>query len=202
MCQSLGTNTTEQVGHDFATLGLDYVDLLLIHWPCDTVEDTLKTYRALEPLVASGKARAIGFSNFNADMVEKMMQRGLKVKPAVNQCAFSVGGHLRNRPGAEEWGRDDATVAMCKKHGITYEAYSPLGGWALGGTGRILKNPTVNAIAKAHNKSAAQVALRWVVQQDIVAVTSSNEKKYDESDLALWDFSLTNDEMAALAALK
>ena len=74
-------------------------------------------------------------------------------------------------------------------------------GWVLGGTGRVLKDPTVLSIAAAHNKSSAQVALRWLVQQGIVVVTSSNEAAYDQADLALWDFQLTETEMATLAAL-
>ena len=76
------------------------------------------------------------------------------------------------------------------------------GGWALGGTSRVLNDPTVKAVAEAHNKSSAQVALRWVVQQGIVAVTASNKRAYDIADLGLWDFELTAKEMAALAALK
>ena len=90
---------------------------------------------------------------------------------------------------------------MCKKHGIQYEAYSPLGGWAKGGTSRVLDDPTVNAIAKAHNKSSAQVALRWVVQQDIVVVTETDKLAHELDDLALWDWRLTEGEMAKLAAL-
>ena len=154
---------------------------------------------------------------------EQPQAAAAKVKPAINQCGYSIAGHT-----LDAWGRDDATVAACKKHNVTFEAYSPLGGWvcfaafeptrpglrasadcvfasgrlqAKGGTGRILTDPTVNAIGKAHNKSSAQVALRWVVQQGIVAVTSSNEHDYDVADLEIFDFELTAQEMAALAAL-
>jgi len=204
MCSSIKSkygslNTTAQVEHDLQTLGLDYVDLLLLHWPCDRFEDTLKTYQALEALVAAGKARAIGVSNFDASLIDQLVA-AVKVKPAVNQCGYSLMGHYPHGP-EDVWGRDDATVAMCKKHNVTYEAYSPLGGWALGGTGSVLKDPTVLSIAAAHNKSSAQVALRWLVQQGIVVVTSSNEAAYDQADLALWDFQLTDAEMATLAAL-
>ena len=101
-------------------LQLDQVDLLLLHWPCDTFEETMAAYRVMEDAVEAGKARAIGVSNFNASMVDRIA-RAAKVKPAVNQCAFSVAGHTD-----DTWGRDDATVRMCKKHGITFEAYSPL----------------------------------------------------------------------------
>ena len=194
-CDQLGRNTSAQIEHDMAKLGLAYVDLLLLHWPCDTLDETLIAYRAMEAAVAAGKARAVGLSNFNASMVDQIVAAA-EVKPAINQCGFSIAGHTS---GA--WGRDDATAAACKRHGITFEAYSPLGGWAKGGTGRILSDPTVNAIGKAHNKSSAQVALRWVVQQGIVAVTSSNERDYDEADLSIFDFELNAQEMATLAAL-
>lgn len=119
------------------------------------------------------------------------------MKPSVNQCAFSIAGHFDG-----QWGRNDATVEMCRKHNITYEAYSPLGGWALGGTGRVLHDPVVNSIAAHHNKSSAQVALRWVVQQGIPVVTSSDKLEYDKEDLAIFDFELTSDDMARLAALQ
>ena len=195
-CNKLGNNTADQFHHDLATLKLDYVDLLLLHWPCDTVEDNIQTYQLMESYVRSGKARAIGLSNFNAAKIEELLPH-VSIKPSLNQCAFSIAGHT-----ADEWGRDDTTVAMCKKYNITFQAYSPLGGWALGGTARVLGDPTVKAVAAAHNRSTAQVALRWVVQQGIVAVTASNEKAFDVADLALWDFSLTEKEMVTLAALK
>lgn len=199
-CNSTGcasdVDTRQQVEHDLATLQLDYVDLLLLHWPCDTLEDNVRTYKVMESYVKAGKARAIGLSNFNAARIEELLPH-VSIKPAINQCAFSIAGHA-----SDEWGRDDATVAACKRHNITYEAYSPLGGWALGGTSRVLNDPTVKAIAQAHNKSSAQVALRWVVQQGIVAVTASNELAYDLADLALWGFALSAKEMAVLAALK
>jgi 2,5-diketo-D-gluconate reductase A len=111
-----GNDTQAQIKHDLQNLGLGYVDLMLIHWPCDTVEETMAAYRALEDMHAAGKARAIGVSNFNATMVDAVVQAA-KVKPAINQCGFSIAGHSQ---GA--WGRDDATVAACQKHGITYEA--------------------------------------------------------------------------------
>merc|ERR1712146_805253 len=119
------------------------------------------------------------------------------VKPSLVQNAFSIAGH-----SDPMWGRDYATLATSKKLGITFEAYSPLGGWAKGGTGRILNDPTVNTIGDAHNKSAAQVALRWLVQQDIVVVTSSDVSAYDDADLDIFDWSLTEEEMAKLSALR
>ena len=194
-CDALGHNTSNHIAHDLDMLGLDYVDLMLLHWPCDSFNETLATYTEMEKMVAAGTAKAIGISNFNASMVDRIVASA-KIKPAVNQCGFSIAGHT-----VDTWGRDDKTVKACKRHGIQFEAYSPLGGWAKGGTGRVLNDPTVNAIAKAHNKSSAQVALRWVVQQDIVVVTETDKIAHETSDLALFDWSLTEIEMAKLAAL-
>ena len=77
-----------------------------------------------------------------------------------------------------------------------------LGGWALGGTSRVLHDPTVLAVAAAHNRSAAAVALRWVVQQGVPVVTSSDKAEYDDEDLAVFDFNLTAAEMERLAAVR
>lgn len=194
-CAKLGNDTAQQIKHDLNTLELDYVDLMLLHWPCDTFEESMSAYRAMEDMVELGTARAIGVSNFNASWLERLYNEA-KVKPSINQCALSIGDHTSSL-----WGRDDATVEMSKKLGVTFEAYSPLGGWARGGTGHILNDPTVKSIGETHNKSAAQVALRWLVQQDLAVVTASNDIEYDESDLELWDFVLTDDEMQQLSSI-
>ena len=119
-------NVDHWIDHDFETLGLDYVDLMLLHWPCHRPEDTLATYRHMERLVAAGKARAIGISNFNATAIDWLLSQQLSVRPVVNQCGHSIGGHA---PTLTKWGRDDPTVAKCREENITYSAYSPLGGW-------------------------------------------------------------------------
>ena len=195
-CAILGDNTTKHIEHDMATLGLDYVDLMLLHWPCDTFEETLQTYTIMEDMVLKGTAKAIGVSNFNSSMIERIVKEA-KIKPSINQCGFSIEDH-RN----DTWGRDDLTVNTCKKHGITYEAYSPLGGWAKGGTSHVLNDPVVLKIAKKHNKTNAQIALRWVSQQDIVIVTASNNKEHEIGDLNIFDWELTEEEMEELRALK
>ena len=148
-------------------------------------------------MVLKGTAKkAIGVSNFNSTMIERIVKEA-KIKPSINQCGFSIEDH-RN----DTWGRDDLTVNTCKKHGITYEAYSPLGGWAKGGTSHVLNDPVVLKIAKKHNKTNAQIALRWVSQQDIVIVTASNNKEHEIGDLNIFDWELTEEEMEELRALK
>ena len=111
----------------------------------------------------------------------------------MNQCGFSIAGH--SRPDA---GRDFETLAECKRRNITYSAYSPLGGLS---KIPVLSNPTVKAVAAAHNKSTAQVALRWVTQQEVTAVTASDNVDHLKGDLDIFDFTLTDDEMTELSAL-
>lgn len=193
-------NTTKDVEKDLKLLQVDYVDLLLLHWPCDDMADTIRHYKALEPFVVSGKAKALGISNFNASAIAALMPH-VTVKPVINQCGYSIAGHSE---ATALWGRDDETKSACTAHGITYSAYSPLGGWAKGGTGHVLSDPTVKAVAAAHNRSAAQVALKWVVQQGVVAVTSSDKQDHVAGDLAIFDgeFELTSEEMTQLSKVQ
>jgi len=196
--QGSPTNSTADVLHDLDMLGLGYVDLMLLHWPCDTIEGSAAAYKAMEPFLASGQAKAIGISNFNASAIEALLPL-VNTKPSVNQCGFSIAGHDES---TSLWGRDDITHAACRKHGIQYSAYSPLGGVTKQGTGYVLSNPTVQAVAKAQNRSAAQVAMRWVVQKGVVAVTKSDEIDHIASDLEVFDFRLTEAQMVELAAVK
>jgi 2,5-diketo-D-gluconate reductase A len=171
-----GTQTIgDSVEHDLGQLGLPSVDLLLLHWPCGTVEQTVAAYRALEPFVRSGKARSIGVSNMNASFLDAIIH-GSTIPPSVNQCGFSVGAH-----NTSTFGSDAATRERCRDRGVRYQAYSPLGG--LSGVD-VLHHPQVKAIAAHHGASTATVALRWVVQQSIPFVTSSMDRQYDIEDLA------------------
>jgi diketogulonate reductase-like aldo/keto reductase len=175
-------------------LGLHYVDLILLGTPCDTFENTVAAYRALEELRASGKTRAIGISNFNKPLINALMKE-VTVMPAVNQCEFSIGF---NTTGTV-LGSDSETLKRCQDLGIAYSGYS-----VFGAPPRfdVLHDPDVRAVAAAHNKSTAEIALRWVVQQGVAAVTSSNKESHDRSDLGIFNFSLTQDEMTRLNEAK
>jgi len=189
-----GGTAAQSIARDIKLLGRP-VDLLLLHWPCDHLADTLSSYAALEDALAKGLTRAIGVSNFNASMLKKILP-AVKVKPAVNQCGHSIGAHnASHNPG---FGGNDETVQFCQKHDISYSAYSPLGG--LTGTD-VFKDPTVIAIGKKHNVGPAQVALRWLVQQKISVVTAGNNPVHQAQDLDLFSFSLTKGEMQQLGAL-
>jgi 2,5-diketo-D-gluconate reductase A len=191
----------QDVARNTALLG-SAPDLTLLHWPCITLEQTLTAWRGLETTLADGHTRAIGVSNFNASLLAKMLPK-VNVTPAVNQCGHSIAHHTLNQTAATckggYCGGDDGTAAFCATHAIQYSAYTPLGG--LSGLD-IFKEPTVIAIGKAHNVSAAQVALRWLVQKNITVVTAANDPEYIAQDIDLFSWGeLTADEMAQLAAL-
>ena len=188
-------NVTLALERDLAELGLagpgGQADLVLLHWPCDSMEQSIAAYRALEAFHAAGKARAIGVSNFNSSQLAALLAVA-KVPPAVNQCQFSIGAAKGYNPLC---GRDGPAFAAA--HGVTYEAYSPLGG-LLGVD--VLGDADVLAIAAAHGVAAAQVALRWVVQQGIALATAATNPAYMVEDLDLFSFELSDAEMATLAA--
>ena len=167
-------------------------DLVLLHWPCDTFEQTLAAYAQLEDALDSGLARAIGVSNFNTSQLSQLLDSA-RVAPAVNQCGHSIGNHA-----ASELGSDDATAAFCASRHISYSAYSPLGG--LSGVD-VLSDPAVRAVARTRGKSAAQVALRWLVQQNITFVTAGTNPDYLRDDLDVFDFDLSKEELQTLAAI-
>jgi diketogulonate reductase-like aldo/keto reductase len=190
-----GSNLTATADADInstlADIGIDYADLILLHWPCETVEATWATYKALEGALADGRARAVGISNFNASAIDALLS-GTSVKPAFNQCGFSVGNHGSKESPA---GKDDVTRARCSALNITYGAYSPLN------HGKAMKDEVVVQIAQAHNVSSAVVALRWLVQAGHTFTTASMSEQYDVEDLSALDMVLTPEEMARLNAL-
>lgn len=199
------TSLLDEVQTDLKELGVDYVDLLLLHEPCIDQAHTLAGFQQLTKLVAppntshlvgsaaSWKARAVGVSNWDLDTLQAWEKAYPHSQtPSVNQCRFSVKSH-----GSSSKGRSDATLKWCKDHSIQYEAYSPLGG---SDGVDVLGDSDVNAIAKAHGVSAAQVALRWIAQQGSMFVTAGSNSSYIAEDLDIFSFSLTASEMARLAA--
>lgn len=192
--KEFGGSVAKSVARDIALLGGN-VDLILLHWPCDTYEQTLQAYTDLEGALQQGVTRTIGVSNFNASLLARL-SKDVKIQPAVNQCGHSIGAH--NSSHNPQYGGDDATAKYCAHHNISYSAYSPLGG--LNGLD-LYKNPTVKAIAAKHNVSPAQIALRWLVQQKITVVTAANKASYEVEDKDLFSFSLSAVEMQTLAAL-
>ena len=162
-------------------LGLDYVDLYLIHQPYN---DYYGAWRALEELYAEGKAHSIGVDNFTQDKLADFLFWN-KVKPAVNLVECNVF-----------FQREDERLYMESKN-IQMQAWSPLAA----GQGRLFENKTLCAIANTHNKSVAQVVLRWLVQRNIVPLVKSANPQRMKENLDIFDFVLTDAEMQQIAAL-
>ncbi|OEJ61671.1 oxidoreductase [Streptomyces agglomeratus] len=166
-----------------AKLGLDYVDLYLIHWPLPSKDAYLDTYRAFEKIYADGRARAIGVSNFLPEHLERLIGE-TSVVPAVNQIEL--------HPQLQQ----ARSRAFHAEHGIATEAWSPLGQ----GKG-LLEVPTVVAVARKHGKTPAQAVLRWHLQTGNVVIPKSVTPSRIEENLDVFDFELDADDLAAFAAL-
>jgi len=163
-----------------AKLGTPYVDLYLVHWPRPhTGPDT---WRAMEEIHASGRAKAIGVCNHLPHHLEAMLKLAT-VPPAVNQVEF----HPRlQQPDLQRF---------CAQNGITLEAWAPIM------RGGVFHIPEILTIAQRHNKSAAQVTLRWILQKGIVAIPKSVHEDRIAQNADLYDFELSPQEMATIDAL-
>lgn len=161
-------------------LGLDYLDLYLIHWP---VEGKYKdAWRALEYLYKQGRIKAIGVSNFQVHHLEDLM-KDAEIKPMINQIEF----HPRLT--------QSKVRAFCKQNDIQVEAWSPLM------VGKLFDNEILKEIAHNHNKSIAQIILRWDIQNGIVTIPkSTNEGRIIENS-QIFDFELTNEEVEKINSL-
>ncbi|MGW1198814.1 aldo/keto reductase [Streptomyces sp. NPDC002536] len=166
-----------------AKLGLDHVDLYLIHWPRAMRDDYLTIWRAFAEIAESGRAKAVGVSNFQVPQLERLLAETSLV-PAVNQIELHP-----NFPQSE-------LRAFHAAHGIATEAWSPLGQG-----GELLKAPVLAGIAAKHGKSAAQVVLRWHLQLGNVVIPKSVTPSRIRENIDVFDFTLDEDDMKAIAAL-
>src|SRR5271165_6015252 len=164
-------------------LGLDVVELYLIHWPVPRRDRFVETWRALEEILGRGAVRAIGVSNFRVPDLERLLEE-TEVVPAVNQIEL--------HPGFPQ----DELRAFHAEHGIVTEAWSPLGQG-----GGLLEAPALLEIARAHGRTPAQVVIRWHVQLGNVVIPKSVTPERIRSNLDVFDFALDDAEMAALVAL-
>lgn len=165
-------------------LGLDYVDLYLIHWPAPKLDNYIESWRAMETIYYDKRVRNIGLSNFEINHVEKLLANATVI-PAVNQIEV----HPRFP--------QTALRNYCTEHGIKVESWSPLGG----GKGNLLHNPLVNKIAQKHHKSHAQIILRWHIQQNLIVIPKSINDQRIIENRQIFDFELDVDDMNQLALL-
>ncbi|MFE9168925.1 aldo/keto reductase [Streptomyces kebangsaanensis] len=164
-------------------LGLEYVDLYLIHWPTPAKGKFVDTYRAFEKLHAEGRVRAIGVSNFLPEHLERLTAE-TSVVPAVNQ--IELHPHLQQHAARE----------YHAKQGIATEAWSPLGQ----GKG-LLEVPAIVAIAQKHNRTPAQIVLRWHLQLGNIVIPKSVTPSRIKENIEVFDFSLDGEDLAAIGAL-
>lgn len=165
-------------------LGLDYVDLLLIHWPLPQRDDFVSTWKTFERLQAEGKARSIGVSNFKPAHLERLMAE-TEVVPAVNQIQLSP---VITRTAEREFNA---------KHGIITESYSPLGGSGAS----LLGAPLLTQLGEKYDKTPAQLVLRWHIQQGLVVIPKSGDPERMRENLDVFDFALDPQDLAEIAIL-
>lgn len=164
------------------TMRLDYVDLYLIHWPLPRQDRYVETWKAFEQLLAAGKARAIGVSNFQPAHLDRLAM-ATEVVPAVNQI------ELHPRLTQRELRRYHA------EHGIATEAWSPIA------KGRVLEHPTLTGLADKYGKSAAQVILRWHIQIGNIVFPKTSSPERMRENIDVFDFELAPDDVAAIEEL-
>ena len=169
-------------------LGLDYVDLYLIHWPAvakavpNWEEVNADTWRGFEKLYRDGKIRAIGVSNFLPKHLDSLIANST-IKPMVDQIEFHPGFY---QPEAVEY---------CKQKGIAVEAWSPLG------MGRVLTDPLLTQIAAKYGKSVAQLCIRFALQQDVIALPKTKNPAHIIANTEVFDFEISVEDMAAIQAM-
>jgi diketogulonate reductase-like aldo/keto reductase len=172
--------TLRAMDESLERLGLERVDLYLVHWPVEGLRH--ESWRAMEKILADGKARAIGVSNYTIRHLDELLARA-KVAPAVNQVEFSPFLYQRD------------LLAHCVRHGIRLEAYGPLV------RGQRMDDPVLARIARKHGRTPAQVLLRWALQHDVVAIPKSVHPARIRENSDVFGFALEADDMAALDGL-
>lgn len=164
-------------------LGLEYVDLYLIHWPLPMFDTYVDSWRALERILSDGRARAIGVSNFHAPQLRRLLDEATVV-PALNQ--IELHPHFQQA----------ALRAVHQEYGIATEAWSPLGQGK-----ELLSDPVVLSLAGKHSRTPAQVVLRWHLQTGNIAIPKSVTPSRIEENFAVFDFELDEQDLSAMAGL-
>jgi 2,5-diketo-D-gluconate reductase A len=168
--------------HSVKRLGLDYLDLYLIHWPSPRRDLYVDSWRALVRLQQDGRVRSIGVSNFSADHLQRLVAE-TGVTPVLNQVELHP--HFQQR----------ALIERHRQLGIATTSWSPLG------QGKALSDPVIGAIAARHGRSPAQVIIRWHLDNGLIAIPKSVTPRRIAENFAVFDFKLSDADLAAIAAL-
>lgn len=176
-------NTLRAFDESLERLGLEYVDLYLIHWPTPEFDEYIDTYKAMEKLYKDGRVKAIGVCNFEIEHLERLLAE-CDVPPVLNQVE------------CHPYLAQNELKEFCAKHNIYLEAWSPLEQG-----GEVLQDETIQKIADAHGKTPAQAVLRWHLQNDTIAIPKSVTPSRIEENFDVFDFELTADEMEQINAL-
>ncbi len=168
------------IDHSLESLGIQQVDLYLVHWPVEGLRRD--TWRAMEKILADGKARAVGVSNYTVRHLDELLGHA-KVPPAVNQVEFNPFLFQKE------------LLAHCRGHGIQLEAYGPLA------RAHKMEHPVLQRIARKHGRTAAQVLLRWGVQHELVVIPKSVRPERIRENADLFGFALDDEDLAALDEL-
>lgn len=169
-------------------LQMDYLDLYLIHWPRQFVDDTdwrerdIETWRAMEELYEEGKIRGLGLSNFLPHHMDNILQHG-KIKPLVDQ--------LEIHPGYSQ----EAASAYCKSKDVWVQAWSPLG------RSRLLEHPFLMKLAAKYGKSVAQISLRFLLQKEIIPLVKASSLERMKENMDIFDFEITKEDMSILECM-
>ena len=173
-------STLQACEQSLRRLDMTYVDLYLIHWPVQGM--SLDTWRAMVQLLQTGKARSVGVSNYTIELLREILQNS-DVVPAVNQVEFHPFLYQKH------------LLSFCEKNSIQLEAYSPLT------RGYRLNHPTILAVAKEHNKTPAQVLIRWSLQHGLVVIPKSTHEDRIRENSKVFDFHLGHEDMKLLDSL-
>ncbi len=178
-------NTLKAFDKSLQKLGLDYVDLYLIHWPVPAQGLFIETWKAFEELYRSGRVKAIGVSNFQPHHLDELLAVAT-IKPVVDQVElhpYFPQSELR---------------AYARQHDIAIESWSPIGGRG----GALLKEPILHEIGQKYGKSPAQVVIRWHLQNGLIVIPKSVHQQRIEENMAVFDFELDQSDMAAISSLE
>ena len=179
------SNGDAAVDASLKRLDLDYIDLMILHH--SQPRNDVDAYKAMERAVKAGKLRSIGLSNYYEPDDFDRLVKATSIKPALLQNET----HPYHQSGKMK--------AHIAKYGTVMESWFPLGG--RGYTQTLFNDPTISAIAKAHEKSSAQIIIRWHLQAGNIAIPGSSNEKHIIEDASVWDFSLTDDEMRQMASI-